>query len=71
MHLTAGSRLIPKQSLLSNEFRKDIVKSIDDIRSSIGHVFIFGVAPYNYTVKDAELMSVTPAWRDAVWHVSS
>ncbi|KAL7945855.1 hypothetical protein V8C42DRAFT_321755 [Trichoderma barbatum] len=71
--LTRSSRLVPKKNFQTAAGRKAVVDALE--KNTFGWGAIMG-APTNYTLPKSDLpggpgeASVSPAWRDAVWHLT-
>ncbi|KAJ7130596.1 FAD-binding domain-containing protein [Mycena epipterygia] len=65
---TVGSRLIPADTFKTHP--NELLTSLVDLILASPVSFIFANAPYSFK-QDVSLgpTSVTPAWRDAIWHV--
>ncbi|QRV95987.1 FAD-binding domain protein [Ceratobasidium sp. AG-Ba] len=64
-----SSRLVPK-SLFSNILSKGALytATLSTVVAASGQAALFMTTPFNYAAK-ADATSVTPVWREAVWHV--
>ncbi|KAI0750023.1 hypothetical protein C8Q80DRAFT_1101175 [Daedaleopsis nitida] len=65
--LATSSRLVPVDNFKTAAKRAQLVKTIVDAEESALSKFVFAVTPYYY--KGDGLSSVTPAWRNSLWHV--
>ncbi|KAE9397912.1 FAD-binding domain-containing protein [Gymnopus androsaceus JB14] len=62
--LTPASRLIPVQSFSEN--REQLISTLNDIQN-VDILIAFGTTPFLFGSNNRT--SVTPAWRDSLWHV--
>ncbi|KAI0683912.1 FAD-binding domain-containing protein [Cerioporus squamosus] len=62
-----ASRLIPADNFRTPEKQTELVTTLSTTLQESASAFIFAVAPFLY--KDDGMTSVTPAWRDSIWHV--
>ncbi|TFK91561.1 FAD-binding domain-containing protein [Polyporus arcularius HHB13444] len=65
--LATSSRLIPVDNFQTPEKQAELVATLSTTLQSSASALIFAVAPYFF--KDDGATSVTPAWRDSIWHV--
>ncbi|RDB30953.1 hypothetical protein Hypma_000138 [Hypsizygus marmoreus] len=65
--IVLGTRLIPKSNFESEGGKTQLIDVLMDLRATL--INIATVTPILYNATSATDTSVTPAWRDALWHL--
>ncbi|TFK67439.1 FAD-binding domain-containing protein [Pluteus cervinus] len=68
-NLAISSRLIPKSSFSTSQSRESLVNALLSANTATPGLIILLTAPASF--KPTERTSVTPAWRDSIYHVTA
>ncbi|KAI0797146.1 hypothetical protein C8Q75DRAFT_802800 [Abortiporus biennis] len=70
VNFAGSSRLVPHSSFATEKSQSELYDALVDMISTTGFVTILGTTPVNFPYESGST-SVTDAWRDAVWHVTT